>query len=199
MTSPMPSNPYGYVEGGLRLDGIADMILQQIVRTFARAEVALPERRYVAAGTPRDVAWDCEQLTVALSGIGWGPASDRSVGSRQPGSEVSALAMRHAVYAISLVRPYPVWDPEQDPHEREFPPAEQLHERGLAHLRDSGLLSQSLVSLCSTVQDDPAVKHLRGMGGPYGLVLPGLVESIGPSGGFVSVETSLTVTAGEVA
>lgn len=195
--------------GGPLVEVVAQLLLDGIVEHYADAEVPLPSRRYVAAGGPREVAYDCEQVTVALSGIGWGQSPDRSQGSQRTGSPMAGLAMRHAVYAVAVVRQEhdasapevsDMWDPEDS---GAFPSPEVLNALGLRHMRDAALVSQALINVASRVRALPAMKALgrEVRSDPTrvsGLVQPGIVESLGPAGGYVSVEAAFTVTVGEV-
>lgn len=195
--------------GGPLVGEVAALLLDGIERHYARAEVALPERRYIAPGGPREVAYDCEQVTVAASGIGWGQSPSKSQQDSRAGGPMAALSLRHVVYAVAVVRSVAdpdgagssdLWDPEDDPA---YPSAATLHALGLRHMRDMGLVSQALVNAATEVRNLPAIKALgpevrRSPAQVDGLVTPGVVESLGPAGGYVSVEAAFTVTVGEV-
>lgn len=169
---------------GLAVANIAQQILDGVVDHFdAAAGVTLPGRRVIAPGNPRLVAWDnCEQVVVTMSGIGIGSAPGENAGVRSSGNPISAMGVRHAVYAIQITR----CNPESKDGRR--PPADDtLTEAGLGVMRDAGLLSQALVDVCSKVVD----------GLPKGSrVSPGAVEMLGPEGGFVAIEGSVAVTVG---
>jgi hypothetical protein len=70
----------------------------------ADATFPIPGRVAIAAGSPEQVAWDCEQLLVLLQGIGWGPMEDQAPLAPAMAAVVSARAVRHAVFAVQLVR-----------------------------------------------------------------------------------------------
>lgn len=161
---------------GIRVDEMAQTLLDHVVVHFEAAGVDLPDHRVVTAGAP---AWDCEQLTVTLVGVGWGQAIDSATESARPGSPLSVYALRHAVYAVSIVRCVPTNDP--DP-----PSMDELNASGLQFMKDAGLLSQALVEVGSGV---------RNQLGPSGSVQAGMIEPIGPEGGFVGMDGQFIITA----
>lgn len=168
---------------GLAVADIAQTILDAVVTHFSVATGArLPDRRVIAPGEPRGIAWDCEQLVITLSGIGLGTAPAQSGVAQRTGNPVFAAEPRHAVFAVQLVRCVPESRDGAAP-----PPADEVTTAGLALMRDAGLLSQALVGACSTV-----VAAL----GQHGLVQSGAVEMIGPEGGMAAVEGSLAITVG---
>jgi hypothetical protein len=195
--------------GGPLVAEVAQMLLDGVVSHYADAGEPLPSRRYVAAGGAREVAYDCEQVTVALSGIGWGPSPDRSQGSQRTGTPMAALALRHAVFAVAVVRKdvdsqaadvADVWDPEADAR---FPSAEVMNRLGLRHMRDAALVSQALLNTATEVRNLPRLRQVGreltvNPAASDRLVQPGLVESLGPAGGYVSVEAAFTVTVPDV-
>lgn len=160
---------------GILVDQMAQLLLDHVVAHFGAAGVELPEHRVVTAGAP---AWDCEQLTVTLVGVGWGQAPDSATPTARPGTPVSVYALRHAVYAVGLVRCVPMPDP--DP-----PSMAELNAAGLRFMRDAGLLSQALVEVGSGV---------RNQLGPAGSVQAGMIEPIGPDGGFVGMDGQFVIT-----
>lgn len=167
-----------YVDVG----SIARTVLDGVVAHWAplAPAVTLPDRRFIAPGDPRQVAWDdCEMLFVTCAGILPGQSPGAGAGARQTGNPVSVGA-RHAVFAVQIVR---CLDDDGDP-----PAPDVLTEAGLALLRDAGLLSQALVELCGRTG------ALRSAGS----AVAGAVEILGPSGGRCAVEGSLTVTAGNL-
>lgn len=158
-------------------------ILAGVVDHFDAAGATLPDRRYLAAGDPQSIAWDCEQLVVALSNIGWGSAVDVANPSPKPSAQISAMGVRHAVFSIQLVRCTPVSTKANDT----VPPVEQIQAAGEQFMRDAGMLSQSLVTLVAelrqSLQPDPS-----------GLVQPGIIDSLGPSGAYHGLEATLAIT-----
>jgi hypothetical protein len=160
--------------------GTASIILAGVVNHFAASRVELPDRRFIAPGDTRAVAWDCESVTVTCGGILWGqgPGVSASVG-RGTGNPVSVGA-RYAVFAVQIVRS--TADVEHDGEDPPPPPA--LTKAGLAMMVDMGLLSQALV-------------ELAGKNGPLsraGMATAGDVVPLGPSGMFAATEGHLAVT-----
>lgn len=151
----------------------------------AGTRVDLPARRAILAGDPRNVAWDCEQLTVAMVGIGWGQAIDAAqVPSPRTGAPVSVGAMRHVVLAVALIRCTPKGGANGQP-----PSVEDLEAAGLTSMRDAGLLSQAMVTYASKLRQEL---------GKHASVQPGVVDPYGPSGGYHGLETTLAITAAEL-
>lgn len=168
----------------LNVATLGQQLLAAVEQHYAATDNPLPERRGIVPGDPRTVAWDCEQLTISLVGIGWGQALDASQPSPPASSPVSALALRHAVLAVTLVRCTP--SPTRD---GTAPAMAILNAAGLAYLRDAGMISQAVVEF---------VSRLRQGLGPEALVQIGAVEPIGPSGGFHGLECTVAVTAAKL-
>ena len=161
---------------------LAGKLLDAIVEHFTGAPDAfLPARRLIVPGDPRSFAWDCEQLTVSLLGIGWGQAIDATNPTPLAGGPASAMALRHATYAITWVRCTPAPNHDGSP-----PSLADLDLAGRESMRVAGLLSQALVEFTSRLRQELP---------PEGLVQPGLVEPVGPSGGFHALESTLSITA----
>lgn len=167
---------------GLDIATEARALLDTVVDHFAAAGVSLPERRHLVAGSPREFAWDCEQLTVCLEGIGWGPASAAATSQPRTGSPASATSVRHVILAVTLVRCTPQMDDEGRP-----PPAAEVDAAAVSSFRDAGLLSQALVTYVSQ-----ASSRLASLGS----VEAGTVEPIGPSATHHGLETQLAITIG---
>jgi hypothetical protein len=167
----------------ISVEDLGHKLLAAIEQHFAQAGAgnALPERRAVMPGEPRGIAWDCEQLSITLVGVGWGQALDASSPSPQTGGQSAVMAVRHAVYAVTLVRCTP------PPFEDGSPPdLAELAASGAKYLREAGLLSQALVEFASRLRQ----------GLPRGAsVQPGAVEPVGPSGGFHALEATMAITA----
>jgi hypothetical protein len=170
---------------GLDVAGIAQTILNGIVEHYADValDVALPGRQIIGAGNPRLVAWDCEQVVVTLSGIGNGAAPGTGDQPRGVGSQISSMGLRHAIYAVQIVRCHP-----ESPDGTTPPDAAEVTAAGLISMRDAGLLSQALVAVATKI----------GAGGlpPGSRVQPGAVETLGPEGGFSGIEGALALTTG---
>lgn len=172
MTAP-PS--YGK---GLRVDLLAQDVLSAVAGHFATAAVALPERQYVAPGLPADVPWDCEQLTVSIEGIGWGVAEE-SYAQTMQANNVIALAQRHVVYRVELVRQMPVTDMTNN-----LPDFNDLNTFGVSFMRDMGLLSQATVTFLRMLTSNA----------PGCVARPGIVDPVGPTGGFVGASCALYIS-----
>jgi hypothetical protein len=180
------SSPYEAAKPttGLDLTTIADATLAAVVAFFATAGVDLPTRQYVTVGDPSEVAWDCEQLVVCLADVGWGRSADATQLSPKFGKEASVNAMRHATYAVSLVRAAPTITDQG-----ELPTADALAASGHALLTDAGLLSQCLVNFVAFRND--ALPQ-------GGSAQAGAVQAAGPQGGLVALTGGLILTAGQL-
>lgn len=169
---------------GLDVAGTGQRIKDWVIARFEESSQPLPERRYCAPGDPRSISWDCEQFVVALGGIGWGQALDEGSTSARTGSPISVMGMRHAVYTLQLVR----CTPQPDATKREkLPSVAALDAAGLAFMRDAGLLSQAMLTFAADMS-----QHL----GRDALVQCGVVEPVGPDGGFHAAEGTITITVG---
>lgn len=144
----------------------------------------LPARRYVSFGDPSSVPWDCEQLVISLTGIGFGPAQDAAPPvTPRAGSPASVLTVRHAVFNIALVRCIP------GPTGRSATPptVAELQAAGERFMTDAGMLSQALVRWASRTY-----KALPNDGSAS--VQLGVIEPGEASGGFVGLTGSAIVT-----
>lgn len=183
--------------GGHRLaaDVLCRRILDGVQAQYRLAGFALPSRAFVAPGAPSLVSWDCEQLSVAATGIAWGPAAAQGTeAALQIGTQTSVGAMRHLVLEIAVVRKLPAGASIEDDTASAvtLPDLDALHDAGVRHMQDLGLLSQALVEMfgpdpVKTIV--PAGTHSQ----------PGLVRSEGPEGGYVGAVADLAVTLGETA
>lgn len=176
------TTPSGNVLG---VQGMAETVLSAVEDHFAAAGIALPERRAIAAGSPVEVAWDCEQLLVLLDSIGWGQAIDLSQDSPRTGNPFSAHALRHAVLAVQLVRCTPVGNARNA-----VPTREALHAAGLQYMTDAGALSQALVEACS---------RLRAGLDRDAHVQAGAITPAGPEGAFHGLQSTVAITVGRFA
>lgn len=176
----------GSLGKGIAVASIAETLLAVMEEHFAAAAVALPERRYVVAGDPLSIAWDCEQLVVGMTGIGWGQAEDRSSLSGKVAAQTSVVAVRHVIFSIQLVRCTPS---KGSGRTNALPEVADMHAAGLAYMRDAGLISQALVTACARLR---AGLDLDGM------ALPGAVNPLGPDGGFHAVDASIAITSGNL-
>ena len=166
----------------LDLPTVATTVLNAVTAHFAAGGVELPSRQSIAAGSPNEIAWDCEQLTVALQGVGWGQAEEAFSQNVQTGTGMSAQGSRHAVILVGLVRCTPTLSSDGNP-----PTPEQITSGGLAFFKDAGMLSQALVTACADLKN--AVAMGRG-----NVARSGLIDPIGPSGGFVGMVGSIYIS-----
>jgi hypothetical protein len=173
---------------GLALREVSSTLLDAVVEHFAAngtiGDRPLPDRRLVVAGSSSEVAWDCEQLTVALAAVGWGSSPEMGQGTVPFGTAAGAMAVRYVLYSVQLVRCTPVPDEDGEP-----PSAEELMAAGLSFQRDAGLLSQALVMAASRLRP-----HL-----PRGAVVQaGAIQPVGPQGEYVGMEGEFIVSVTEL-
>jgi hypothetical protein len=168
---------------GLDIADTAEEFLQCIIDHYAAAPgdvEPLPERQCVVSGDARTIAWDCDQLTVSLDGIGYGPAQDNASDSARSGSPISATAVRHAVLVVQLVRCIPAPDSNGNVSR------DAIHAAGLRYLRDSGMISQAVTAFAARVR--------KGLEAKTESVIPGVVDVVGPLGDKAALETTLAIT-----
>jgi len=167
---------------GLDLLSLGAGILADVQAFFAGNSVTLPARCYLAPGAPGLIAWDCEQLVVALGSVRWGINEDAVQPAQETGGPSGIFQVRSAQWSVQLVRCTPTG---QD----ETPPAPELIQAaGELAVADAGMLSQCLVNWASFPGNHSWV--------PLGaLVKAGDVVSLGPQGGFHGFEGSFTITA----
>lgn len=171
----------------MAIDVVAGRILECVVDYFAEAGVDLPPRRFVAAGEPRGIVWDADQLTVTCNGIGLGSV-EAPASALQLGPEVTRT-LRHAVFEVMLVRRVPVQQSAQDP--KAAPPdAAQMDAAGRAQMRDVGVMSGAIIRAASEAG--------RVLSSGTGVII-GPSEPVGPSGGLVGTAAAFTATIGETA
>lgn len=173
------STPTGNVLG---VRAMAETVLAVIEAHFAAAAIALPDRRAIAAGSSVEVAWDCEQLLVMLDSIGWGQAIDLAQESPRAGNPFSAHALRHAIFAVQLVRCTPIGG-----NRSTVPTRDDLHAAGLQFMTDAGALSQALVE---------AVSRLRSGLSRDCVVQAGAITPAGPEGAYHGLQSTIAVTVG---
>lgn len=142
---------------------------------------ALPDRRLLLGGDPAMVAWDCEQFTVALQGIGNGQSDDTAATAPQTGAGTSVFNVRHAIFEVTLLRCVAVVDDDGTP-----PLDAVLLAEGERFMRDAGMLSQALTEIASRVRQ----KLLE----PGGIARVGQILPVGPDGGFSGIVGLFQVT-----
>jgi hypothetical protein len=173
---------------GIGVRTLALSIQDAVVQHWAAATgdvQPLPDRRLIAAGDPGSQAWDCEQLVVSLTGIGFGPAQDSAPPvTPRAGSPASILSVRHAVFNIALVRCIP------GPTGRSATPpsVEALNAAGERYMIDAGMLSQALVWWASRT-----IKSVLPGDGASSVQL-GVIEAGEAAGNMVGMEASAIVT-----
>lgn len=148
-------------------DGVAE---HWAARTDPQVQ-ALPDRRLLLGGDAALVSWDCEQLTVALQGVGNGQSDDTAATAPQLGAGTSVFNTRHAVFEVLLLRCVATLDDDGNP-----PPDATLEAEGELLLRDAGMLSQALTEIASRVKQ----RLLE----PGGIARVGQILPVGPEGGF---------------
>lgn len=171
---------------GIALGPIAEAILASVVAHFDAAPgIELPTRRFIAPGSPRMIAWDCDGVAVTHSSIALGQAPGVNAGPYRTGSPAVGMALRSATFTVQIVMCVP------EPKDPTKPvPVADLTKAGLQLMRAAGLLSQALADLGHPVR--------QAIGGG-GSITAGAVEVLGPLGGLACVEASLTCTVGLLA
>jgi hypothetical protein len=170
----------------LLLAGQAQGLLDEVVAFYAANGATLPDVQAVVPGSPGNVAWDCEQVTVALAGITTG-SGQGALPLPQHGAPAGVALPRMATWSIQVVRCSPTPDEEGQP-----PGATELAAAGALALADGGLLSQCLVELAAL---QPGARLWLPIGG---VINAGAVTSLGPDGGFQAMEATVTLSALEV-
>jgi hypothetical protein len=158
-----------------------------VLDAFATEGISLPERRGLAPGSPGEIAWDCEQVVVALATLT--PSAGGGVANLLPqaGSPAGVGLVRLATWSIQIVRCTPEQDDDGNP-----PDATTLAVAGQAQLDDIGALSQCLTDLAGATPGSVAWL-------PAGTVInAGGVTTLGPAGGFHGVEATVSISAMEV-
>jgi hypothetical protein len=87
---------------------LAVAVLTQIQAVYAAADVALPDRQYVATGSA--VPWDCELLAVSVPRLFGVPLDAALYGVAGEGSDPRCVAWRGAQIDVTILRcdPQPV-------------------------------------------------------------------------------------------
>lgn len=167
---------------GPDVGALAELVFTAVVDNFTAAGVKLPDRRVMAPGAPEQISWDCEMLVQTMSGIGIGAAPGAGV-ARQAGPQLSSMALRHVVFTFQLLR----CAPKPSAGGTKPPTAAVSSAAARESWRDAALLSHALVRVGTDLT--------KGL--PRGTqVEAGAVTPVGPEGGFVGLQTSITLTAG---
>jgi len=165
----------------------AEGLLAELEAFYAANGVALPDRRVVAPGAPGTIAWDCEQVVVALSQLTTGSGSGQVNVLPQWGSPAGVGLIRYATWSVQVIRCTPQMDDDGN-----APTAEALLAAGVSGLADAGLMSQCFVSMAATANAIP--RDWMPIGGA---INAGQVTSLGPEGPFHGYEAAVTLTAME--
>lgn len=168
----------------LALQAVADGLMTEVVNHYTDSGVELPERRLLVPGAPGMVAWDCEQLTVALASVNVGGGGNAPNLLPMTGSPAGVMLVRLATFAIQVVRCSPTSSDDGNP-----PAAGSLTEAALAGFDDAGDLSQLLVEVAAL---SPGTRDWLPIGAT---INAGTVTSLGPDGGFQATEATVTVSA----
>lgn len=158
------------------LPGVAEQILSLFADQLADQRVALPARRYVAAGSM--IVWDGEQMTVCLMGISQG----------QPGQAFGATYVPealnlYATFSVNLVREITVINTEGFAA-MEIPTAQEQDADGRATISDA----QALIIAASQIHRQYL---LTGPG--EGFVIDGL-QPVGPEGGLAATRLLISLS-----
>lgn len=172
---------------------VEDAYTTEVDRGDGARVAALPGRRYVAGGGPRDIAWDCDagQVTVALDRLIYGtnpqapPQMTRSPG-RAPGH---AALIRGAIYELQVVRAAPGLSETTG----NIPSTQRVGLHGREFLRDAGFLSGALNR--AVIAGALRGPEVDGVTPPPVTVQIGDMVGLGPQGYLAATATSITVTA----
>lgn len=180
------SYPYAFLppSSGPDLLTIPKAALAYVVAYFAQAGVALPSRQYLAAGTSQTVAWDCEQVTMCLDNLGWGRSRDVTQLSPSFGKAASVGAERHGEWTLTIVRCHPAIE-----ESGQLPTVDELEAAAELNWKDMSLLSQALVNFVAFPNDAVPIG---------GSVQAGAVSAVGPEGGYIGVNGTLTITTSQL-
>jgi hypothetical protein len=173
--------------GPLLLRPQAEGLLAEVVAFYDANDVELPDRRIIAPGAPGQIAWDCDQVSVALAGVTTGSAAGQVNVAPQLGAMAGVGLPRFATWSVQVIRCTPNPDEDGNP-----PPAEKLNAAGAWGLVDVGLLSQCFVLMAAT-----AISTQRDWLPIGGTINAGQVASLGPQGGYHGYEALVTLTAME--
>jgi hypothetical protein len=161
---------------------VAQALLNGVTAWFAEhaPDPALPERRYVAGGDPRAVAWDTTagQVTVTMGRILLGldatrPAVPARVPRRDPAN--AGKTVRTVSLEVQIVRCAPG-----------LAGADALHAHGMQVTRDGGNLIAAVLHVANAGQ------LTRRPAAEAGVTVEDLV-TLGPSGGAAASAVTITV------
>lgn len=174
------------VEKGLDVGELAIEILTGVEEYFAAVGVDLPTRRFVSAGDTGTIAWDCEQLTVCMVGIGYGANEDQNSLSGKVRAQLSTR-IRSVIFSVVLVRCI-TSKPERN---ERWPSVIALHDDGVRFMKDVGHMSQAILQLATRRNG-----RINVMADGDGYAQAGAVTPLGPEGGYVGLDAAFQVTVG---
>lgn len=154
---------------------VAERMLAGLIAQFEAEDWDLPERCYIAPGSPNVVADDGEHLVVALESLATGAGAaggGAGILSRAAGTQ----GPPKAIFAARLMR---CIDPDVQPE------TASIHADGLRLLRDPGRLVHALYRWRET--------ELEALN-PNPMVDIGQVEVIGPMGGLAGHMAKITIS-----
>lgn len=148
--------------------------------------VALPERRFVAAGDPRVVAWDVDAgqvhvsyATVTTARNPAAPPAPSRLPRKDPAN--AGLLVRSVTLEVQVVRPAPGLG-----QLRTLPSEDQLHRHGVAIGLDLHHLNRAIVE---AARDD----HLTRENVREAQIIVGDTTTLGPSGKLAAAAQTITV------
>lgn len=176
----------------LDVAGTAQAILAATVAYYAahendtdRPARPLPARRYVAAGDPRAVAWDCDegQVTVAFSSSPLQVRQDLAgpITQSPGGRNRSVQLMRSGNFELQIVRPSPAMG-----YDGQAPGADVLSLHGIALLEDVSHIV-AMVNAAQRSGDLLPEGHK-----PAPAQVP-IIEVLGPTGNLAGIAATITV------
>jgi hypothetical protein len=168
----------------LSIAPIARGLLTEVINHYEDAGVDLPGRRCLVPGAPGAVAWDCEQVTLALAQLSVDTGGNQASLLPQTGSAAGVVLTRLATFAIQVVRCSPNSDEDATP-----PEPQVIEDAALLAYEDVGQLSQLLVEVAALT---PGTRDWLPIGAR---INAGQVTSLGPEGGLQAVEAIITVSA----
>jgi hypothetical protein len=157
----------------------AHEVLDAFVRQLERADVEVPERRYVAPGVA--VVWDGEQFSCNLQQIIQGqPGIPSLTTAIPPASRVFA-----AQWALSLVRAVPALETD-GPVSELIPNADEIDEAGSQAMLDSA----QLILAAQQIHEGYVLSRPG-----QGFAIDGCT-TLGPEGGLAAARLLITVSLG---
>jgi hypothetical protein len=168
----------------LALQAVADGLMTEVVNHYTDSGVELPERRLLVPGAPGAVAWDCEQVTLAISAVQPSASGAQFNVMPKAGAQAGVMLTRQVTWAIQVVRCSPTSGEDGEP-----PGAAELGGAAMASLIDVAELSQCMIELASLT---PGTRDWLEVGTT---INAGTTTPLGPEGGFQAVEASVIISA----